>query len=714
MNIEFNCQNFKKVSSDGLCLSEVSSDISSTNLYLQRSGKPIVPVVGEFHFSRYPNELWEDEIKKMKMGGVTVISTYLFWIFHEENEGVFDFSGDKNIRDFLKLCEKHSMLVLLRIGPWCHGEVIYGGFPKFIQLREDKRTSSPEYMEKVKNLYSAYYEQVKDFFYQNGSVVIGIQLENEYGGKDHEYITNLKKIAVDIGFKLPLYTITAWPPNVELKGDLLPMFGRYPERPWTQNTLPLPVDNRFHITSDKIDKGIGADILKDVVWENLCYDKFPYATCELGCGVQVYEHRRPIISHQDAYSIAFIHLAQGVNLLGYYMYHGGRNPIGCYQESRFTGYPNNCPISSYDFQAPISEYGYLRKSYYRLKLLHLFLSDYQEHFATTQAFFCKKCDNEIDYKTSLRVKPDGSGYVFINNYQRLVPYNEIKNANITINTPQSSQIIYNLNVPVDVSLMFPINMRYGNIKMKYLIAQPICYEKEEHVRKYYFFVPNGIKCRGYLCSETNSFTSNYKVNEEISIEPNTGVEPVLICESNGEKDEIYILTEDAANNLWKYHNHVFFSNADVVDADDKSYLIDKFITAPSEVNISLEEKKHELTEHDYYLFSKNPVKEYSLHIPKDIFSNYNDYRILFKFVGNVAQLYCGKTLMADCFNYNELWEISLKRFKKQIENGDDISIVVSAIDKDREIYFEHAMEVDKIELTIKEITPVIRQTISYI
>src|SRR5699024_3828833 len=104
-----------------------------------------------------------------------------------------------------------------------------------------------EYLEKVRNLYRAYYEQVKDFFYQNGSVVIGIQLENEYGGKDRDYIPSLRKMAVEVGFRLPLYTITAWPPNGSLKGDLLPMFGRYPERPWVQNTQPLPVDNRFCI-----------------------------------------------------------------------------------------------------------------------------------------------------------------------------------------------------------------------------------------------------------------------------------------------------------------------------------------------------------------------------------------------------------------------------------------------------------------------------------
>lgn len=139
MNIHFECQRFKPLNSHHLSLSEVESDLVATNLYLERAGKPIAPVVGEFHFSRCPQECWEDEIRKMKAGGVTVISTYLFWILHEEREGEFNFAGDRDIRKFLSLCEKNEMLVLLRIGPWCHGEVVYGGFPEFIQ---ERRTSA--------------------------------------------------------------------------------------------------------------------------------------------------------------------------------------------------------------------------------------------------------------------------------------------------------------------------------------------------------------------------------------------------------------------------------------------------------------------------------------------------------------------------------------------------------------------------------------------
>lgn len=155
MEVKFECSQLNEVKKAHLTISEVSSDMELTSQYMTIGQKPVVPVMGEFHFSRYPSEMWEDEIRKMKAGGITIIATYLFWIYHEEEEGVFDFSDDKDIRAFLELCQKYEMLVVLRIGPWCHGEVVYGGFPKFIQDREDKRTSSPEYLEKVRAIYQS-------------------------------------------------------------------------------------------------------------------------------------------------------------------------------------------------------------------------------------------------------------------------------------------------------------------------------------------------------------------------------------------------------------------------------------------------------------------------------------------------------------------------------------------------------------------------------
>ena len=102
---------------------------------------------------------------------------------------------------------------------------------------------------------------------------------------------------------------------------------------------------------------------------------FPFLSCELGGGNQSTYHRRPRITSKDIEALAVCKLGSGLNLLGYYMYAGGLNPVGktTMQESRATGYPNDCPVLSYDFQAPIGDMGRLRESWFRLAQIHRFL-----------------------------------------------------------------------------------------------------------------------------------------------------------------------------------------------------------------------------------------------------------------------------------------------------------------------------------------------------
>ncbi len=69
---------------------------------------------GEFHCSRMEPGRWEDELIKMKLGGVNIVATYGFWNHHEEEEGCFDFTGRRDLGRFVKLCQKHGLYVILR------------------------------------------------------------------------------------------------------------------------------------------------------------------------------------------------------------------------------------------------------------------------------------------------------------------------------------------------------------------------------------------------------------------------------------------------------------------------------------------------------------------------------------------------------------------------------------------------------------------------
>lgn len=135
----------------------------ANNQYLTLDGQPWLPVMGEFHFSRYPEKYWEEELLKTKVGGVQIVATYIFWIHHEEVEGQFDWSGQRNLRDFIQLCAKHGLYVFIRIGPFAHGEVRNGGLPDWVLAKGVTRRNDPQYLAYVRRYFGQIGMQAKGF-----------------------------------------------------------------------------------------------------------------------------------------------------------------------------------------------------------------------------------------------------------------------------------------------------------------------------------------------------------------------------------------------------------------------------------------------------------------------------------------------------------------------------------------------------------------------
>ncbi len=220
--------------------------IDVTSLYLERDGKPWIGVMGEFHFSRCPREKWYDELCKMKAGGITTVASYLFWLHHEETEGEFDFTKDRDIRAFVELTAKAGLDMVLRIGPWAHGECRNGGFPDWLLRKEfELRDNNPGYLAFVRIWFEKIYEQVKGLFYRDGGNIIAVQLENELTDRA-EHLLRLKRLAQEIGYDVPLYTVTGWNSSYGAKiplKEVLPVFSAYPDAPWAeqQDILPLSV-----------------------------------------------------------------------------------------------------------------------------------------------------------------------------------------------------------------------------------------------------------------------------------------------------------------------------------------------------------------------------------------------------------------------------------------------------------------------------------------
>lgn len=455
--------------------------IDVNSLYFTRDGKPWIPVMGEFHFSRYKREHWYEELCKMKAGGITSVSTYIFWIYHEEIEGEFNFSGDLDLRAFILECQRAGLDVVIRIGPWAHGECRNGGFPDWLLKKPFKlRQDDPGYLEKVRIFYEKIAEQVHGLFYMDGGNIIGVQLENELTDQA-EHLHTLKKIAIECGIIAPIYTVTGWNAAAGAKipvDEVVPVFGGYCDAPWDQHLEPLPPSPHYFFTGMRNDSGIGADLLPQKIeadeWQ-LPYERYPFATCELGGGLQVTHHRRPFIKGMDIYAISLVKLGDGNNMVGYYMYHGGTNKIGklsTFQESKATGYPNDYPILSYDFQAPLSEYGEVREHYRLLNLLHLFIQDYGEILAPMVRVEAEHTVKRDD-TTSLRyvMRTDGkSGFVFVNHYQRRATLADLHGVIIDTGTVTFPAI----DVCGDISFFLPYHMDLSGQQLKYATAQPLC------------------------------------------------------------------------------------------------------------------------------------------------------------------------------------------------------------------------------------------------
>jgi hypothetical protein len=140
--------------------------IAVNNRYLTLDGKPWLPVMGEFHYSRYPEQYWEEQLLKMKAGGVQIVSTYVFWIHHEEIEGQFDWSGRRDLRHFIELCQKYGLYAHVRIGPYAHGEVRNGGLPDWIFAKGPVRKNDPVYLSCVRRYFAEIGTQLKGLFWQ--------------------------------------------------------------------------------------------------------------------------------------------------------------------------------------------------------------------------------------------------------------------------------------------------------------------------------------------------------------------------------------------------------------------------------------------------------------------------------------------------------------------------------------------------------------------
>ena len=620
-------------------------EINVTSRYFTRNGKPWIGVMGEFHFSRYSRENWHRELAKMKAGGITIVSTYLFWIYHEEIEGKMDFGGDNDIRAFIEEFKDVGLDVVIRIGPWAHGECRNGGFPDWLLKKDYKlRDNNEEYLAVVKKWYQSIYNEVKGLFYKDGGNIIAVQIENEFVD-NAEHLAKLKEIAVECGFIAPIYTVTGWNSASGAKipvDEVVPVFGGYCEAPWENHMNRLSPSPHYFFNRMRNDSAIGTDLIAKTQsdgWQ-LPYERYPFATCELGGGIEVTHHRRPIIKPMDIYAVSLVKLGDGNNLVGYYMYHGGTNKIGelsTFNETKATGYPNDYPILSYDFQAPLSEYGEVREQYGLLNMLHMFVNDFGEEFAPMIAVDSAN-SVAVDDTNSLRygMRTNGkSGFVFVNHYQRLTELADIENAVISAENVEFPPI----DVKGEVSFFMPFNMKMGDSVLEYATAQPLC------------------KCDDtYFFAEIPNIKAEYKF-------------------SKGSANIVTVPFENAKY-MRKLNGTVYIGggcnlyeeNGQIHSVEDGEYICQKWNGSEFEtlkIGQSAKQSNVEITGVENAPFEPKYKEELCIGGERkltwkkiNVDGRYGFAKI--DYVGDVAQIYADGELVADDYYYGKTWRVPCK------------------------------------------------------
>lgn len=455
-----------------------------TNRYVEVDGSPAVPVSGEIHFSRLPRNRWEDRLRLMKAGGITVVACYIFWIHHEPDEGNAGFDGNLDVAAFVRLCGAVGLDVVLRIGPWCHGEVRNGGFPDWVQAAPVRhRTDDPAYLALVERWFARLGHELRNLT-GAGSNVIGIQLENElYDQPGH--ITTLKGLARAAGLTAPIWTATGWGGAELPEEDVLPLFGGYADGFWVDHDAPWDETFREHFFFSHVwdDPGIGADVRSHLGAAGTAGLKtpsplYPAATCELGGGMATAYQRRPLLSGRDIAAVAHNKIGNGSGWQGYYMFAGGMNPGDNLEESQATGYPNDLPRFDYDFHAPIGATGRLAESFSHLRRQHAFLAAFGDRLAPMASSLPVTMPAGVRDSDTLRwaVRSDGgSGFVFITWHQPHEPLAEhpavrfdVGLEHETVTFPQRS-----VAIPAGTICHWPVNLRVGGVMLEWATASPL-------------------------------------------------------------------------------------------------------------------------------------------------------------------------------------------------------------------------------------------------
>ena len=356
-------------------------EITFDKYSLMIDGKRFFIKSGAFHYFRTPGEkLALDRFLKMKAGGYNTVDIYFNWNYHSIKEGEYDFDGIKDVRKVLKAAKDAGLFVIARPGPFINAEVNAGGLPFWLLQKKDviprnrigtEYKYSPEYMKYI----AQWYDQIIPIINEFDNVIL-FQIENEYATDtmEEDYMRELYKMARERGVKCPIFHNDAyfaglWADCVDIYAlDLYPYIN--PNQNWKQDSYCFDtLDN-----VEEIFRGAKEDSPPFIAeMQSGWFDKWD------GSG---YAKMREALGDEHINIMTKTALSQGVTLFNHYMTCGGTNWADLACDEVYT---------SYEFCAPIDEFGIMQSNYFKAKQTNYFLDSFDFTMTEPKDFdFCAK------------------------------------------------------------------------------------------------------------------------------------------------------------------------------------------------------------------------------------------------------------------------------------------------------------------------------------
>ena len=349
------------------------------------NGKPFIVKAAEVHYPRIPRPYWEHRIQMCKALGMNAVCIYIFWNIHEQREGEFDFTGNNDVAAFCRLAQKNGLYVIVRPGPYVCAEWEMGGLPWWLLKKKDirLRERDPYFMERVKIFEEKVGEQLKPLTIQNGGPIIMIQVENEYGsyGEDKPYVSEIRDCLREIYKPTPNPSRAGGESDYRLNQNSTDELSKLHSRSggaggglllfqcdWSSNFEKNGLDD----LTWTMNFGTGANIDQQFRRLGELRPNAPKMCSEFWSGwFDKWGARHETRPAKDMVEGMDEMLSKGISF-SLYMTHGGTS-FGHWAGANSPGFAPD--VTSYDYDAPINEYGQATPKFWELRKMMQKYSD---------------------------------------------------------------------------------------------------------------------------------------------------------------------------------------------------------------------------------------------------------------------------------------------------------------------------------------------------